>query len=165
MRSVRQQARRRTVCGRSRCRGSVILETAVALPLLAVILFGIAEVGVIGNEMVELTRVSREATRGASRGWTPEQIGFYVNGLTSIDPDRLTVTSEYQAYDSDTGTYGAWTPLISVGPCNNARDGDRVRVSLRYQHEFTAGGLFSGLVEDPDSGTMELSAKTTLRRD
>jgi len=164
MRLARRSGRK-TASSRRRRRGGVTIETAVTLPILAVIFFGVTEVGLIADRTAELTRTSREAARGASRGWTPALIEDCVDGLTSLDPNRISVTCEYQPLDHETGVYGSWTPLGSVGPCNNARDGDRVRVRMEYEHVLVSGRMFAGLVDGPEEGTKTLSAVTTLRRD
>ncbi|MBD3292804.1 MAG: hypothetical protein GF393_07745 [Armatimonadia bacterium] len=150
---------------RRRRRGGVTLETAFTLPLLTVIFFGVVEIGLMTDTVVELSRVAREAARGASRGWTPAQIDTYVQGLENVDPQELTSFYEYQPLDRDTGTYGVWQSLSSIGPCNNARDGDRVRVRLQYEHHLISGGFFAGLADDTEAQTTTLSAVTTLRRD
>ncbi|MFW6156100.1 MAG: TadE family protein [Armatimonadota bacterium] len=141
------------------------VETALAVPLLILIFFGVVEIGIMADSVVELTRVTREAARGASRGWTPSQVSSFLQQLRSIDPETITVECEYQPLDPETGEYGAWQPLTSVGSFNSARDGDRVRVVLTCEHKLISGGLFGGLVDDPQTGTTTLSATATFRRD
>jgi len=165
MRSNSRGVCRRVGPSRRRVRGGVTIETAVTLPILAVIFFGMTEVGLMADATTNLTSMAREAARGASRGWTPAQINDYIDGITDLDPDRLSVACEYQPLDGETGVRGAWQPLGSVGPCNNARDGDRVRVRLEYQHELMSGPLFPGLADGQEEGTKTLCAVTTLRRD
>jgi len=165
MRSASSRTNREAARRRSRCRGGVTLEMAFTLPVLTVIFFGVVETGLIAHTALEITRISREAARGASRGWTPSQINAYTSGLQSVLSQRMSVICEYQPFDRDTGTYGSWTPLGSIGPCNNARDGDRVRVRIDYAHELVSGGLFAALVDNPEQGTTMLSSATTLRRD
>lgn len=155
----------RTRRGSSRRFGGVLIETAFTLPVLALIFFGVVEVGLMADNVVELSRVAREAARGASRGWTPTQMDTYLQGLENLDPAELSAVYEYQSFDRDTGVYGAWLPLTSIGPCNNARDGDRVRVSLQYEHALISGGFFAGLADDPEAQTKMLVAEATLRRD
>jgi len=132
---------------------------------MAVIFFGVIEVGLMTDQVVELSRVAREAARGASTGWTPTQIDAYLEDLENIDPQELTATCEYQQLDKTTGTYGSWLHLGSIGPCNNARCGDRVRVRLQYSHRLISGGFFAGLADDVDAQTTTLAAAATLRRD
>ncbi len=142
------------------------MEMAIVAPVLLALLFGTIEAGLMAQNTMTLNELARQAARGASRGWTPSRMDACIDAAADrLDLARLTRSYEYRRFDEDTNTWGSWTALGSLGPFNNARDGDRVRVQLSYRHKLVSGRLFEGLLGDAQDGSVTLSASVTLRHE
>jgi len=147
-------------------RGTVTLELAVLAPLLIIVLFGCMEASLLGADMLTLNDLGRQASRIAAKGATPEEIDATIDAAqTRLDTLRLGRSYEYAPYDPDTGTWGQWQPLGSIGPFNTASDRDRVRVSLSYAHHPVGGRLFDLLLEGSEDDSVVLRSNMIVRRE
>jgi len=138
----------------------------MVLPLLLVLLFGIIEFGLIVKDVMGINQAAREGARAAVVGATPSIIDVRINGAAAtLDVNQLTKLYEYRHLYEDTATWGEWTVLGTCDGDNNAVDGDQIRVSIDYTHQLVSGGLFSGLADNPEEGTMTLSSAIIMRRE
>ncbi len=149
-----------------RTEGSTTVELAIVAPLLIFLLFGIIEFGLMVRVLVDVSHGAREGARSASVGATPETLHARVLGAVSgIGSDRLEITAEYRSFEDSTGTWTNWTTLGSSNGHNDARPGDQIRVGVSYPHQLATGGLFSGLADDPETGTITLRTSTVMQRE
>jgi Flp pilus assembly protein TadG len=89
-----------------------MVEFALVLPLLAVLLFGVIQFGIVFNHYLDLTDAVRAGARKAAvsrqtsdpLGPTDAATQAVVNsaGDISIDPNKVTVTSSWQPGDDVT---------------------------------------------------------------
>ncbi len=159
---VRERGRR----ARGPRSGISTVELAMVLPLLLVLLFGIIEFGLIVKDVMGINQAAREGARAAVVGATPSIIDVRINGAAAtLDVNQLTKLYEYRHLYEDTATWGEWTVLGTCDGDNNAVDGDQIRVSIDYTHQLVSGGLFSGLADNPEEGTMTLSSAIIMRRE
>ncbi len=140
--------------------GTATVEAAIVLPVLLTLLFGMLELGLMARSSLALGHLGREAVRVAIVGATPTRINSFIGEISSgINDARLTTTLEYRALDTDTGTWGSWTPLATgEDGLNIARSGDQVRVSLQYDYQLASGDLFAVIVGATDDNTVPLEA-------
>jgi Flp pilus assembly protein TadG len=72
-------------------RGQSTVELALVLPLIALLLLGLFQVGVIARDRVALVHAAREGVRVAVMDPSPEAVTVAVRGATSLDPSALRV--------------------------------------------------------------------------
>ena len=92
--------------------GQTMVEFALVLPLLAVLLFGVIQFGIVFNHYLDLTDAVRAGARKAAvsrqtsdpLGPTDAATQAVVNsaGDITIDPNKVTVTSSWQPGDDVT---------------------------------------------------------------
>ena len=150
--------------------GAVSVEMALVAPLLIVLLFGILEFGLVIKDYLGINQAAREAARIAAVGAPIGTIDVRLDGSApTIDISKLTRTYEYRTFSESTGAWSAWLPLTNVGSGsdtqNSAPEGAQVRVSLTYPHALLTGPLFARLADDPDTGTIILTAAMVMRRE
>ena len=114
--------------------GQASVELALALPLVAVLLLAIVQVGLVVRDQVLLTHAAREAARVAAVDPDEAAVVAAARAGGGLDPARLSV---------DIGARGA--------------AGSRVRVRLTYT-EPTDVPLVGSFV-----GDLELHAEATMR--
>jgi Flp pilus assembly protein TadG len=93
-------------------KGQTMAEFALVLPLLAVLLFGVIQFGIVFNNYLDLTDAVRAGARKAAvsrntsdpSGPTGVATQAVVNsaGDITIDPNKVTVTSDWQPGDDVT---------------------------------------------------------------
>ena len=106
--------------------GQTLVEFALVLPLLAILLFGIVQFGVVYNHYIDLTDAVRAGARKAavSRQTTDPSgpVGVTKTAVISsasditVDPNNITVTSDWQPGDDVTvqATYPYSISLLGV---------------------------------------------------
>ena len=114
--------------------GQASVELALALPLVAVLLLAIVQVGLVVRDQVLLTHAAREAARTAA-----------------VDPDVAAVVAAARAGG------GLEPARLSVQVVGRGATGSRVRVRLTYS-EPTDVPLVGSFV-----GDLELHAEATMR--
>jgi Flp pilus assembly protein TadG len=107
-------------------RGQTLVEFALVLPLLAILLFGIIQFGIVYNNYIDLTDAVRAGARKAavSRQTTDPSgpVGVTKSAVVNsagdikIDPASITVTSDWQPGDDVTvqATYPYSINLLGV---------------------------------------------------
>lgn len=146
--------------------GQSLVEFALIAPLLFALLFSLIEFGTVFSIYVGLTNSAREAARVAS-------IYQYDQTNPPATPAYTTVDAQREA-QADQAIMATLNPLIKVTgvtqlgsprytyepatpPSNNYRYGDKVIVTLRYQHQWFFGlFLFS-------STAVTLQAQSEMR--
>jgi len=146
-------------------RGSVSVEMAIVVPVLALLLFGVIEVGLVFRDAAVLEAACREGVRAAALGngtaTVQDRVAAAATGLVAAS---VTVATHYRTYDN--GVWGNWTLLPPGGAApNGAPTGSQVRVTLSYPHRLIAGGLFPGLMTDPQNKTLTIHASLVMRRE
>lgn len=123
-------------------RGVAIIETALTLPLLLLLLFGIMNYGIALYNKAVITNASREAARAG--------IVFSSDGVDFDEVEAIAV-----AYCADKLiTFG--DPATADVTVDNA-DAETLRVRVEYDFESVAGGL-PGI-----AGLLNLSAETLMK--
>ena len=147
-------------------RGATTVELAMVAPLLIFLLFGIIEFGLMVKDLVGINQAAREGARSAVVGATPTTLDARIGGAApTIDATTLSIQYDYRSFDESAGTWSSWQTLGVDGSENNAEPGDQIRVSIDYPHQLATGGLFAGLVNDPENGTMTLSTAIVMQRE
>jgi Flp pilus assembly protein TadG len=149
---------RRAVTNRTvpRRRGIVSVELALTLPLLLLLLFGIAELSLIFADESALANASRQAARAASLGQAVENVqSVAINSL----PHNITLPTgniSLQHRSLVSGSWTAWTALadtnVSGVTTNNAASGDQIQVMLTYAHPLVT----SLVLQNARQGTITL---------
>ncbi len=149
-----------------RRRGATTVELAMVAPLLIFLLFGIIEFGLMVKDLVGVNQAAREGARSAAVGATPSTLDTRIAGAApTINGADLSITYDYRAFDESTGTWGSWTTLGTDGGENNAEAGDQIRITINYPHQLVTGGLFAGLADDPETGTVTLNTAIVMQRE
>jgi len=156
--------------GEMRRRGAVSVEMALVAPVLIVLLFGIVEFGLVIKDYLGINQAAREAARTAVVGGTLLAMDARLDGSApTIDTSQISRTYEYRTFSESGGIWSGWMPLANVGSGsdtqNNAPEGAQVRVSVSYPHPLLTGPLFARLADDPDTGTIILTAAMVMRRE
>jgi Flp pilus assembly protein TadG len=86
--------------------GQTLVEFALVLPLLAVLLFGVIQFGIVFNHYLDLTdavragarkaAVSRQTSDPIGRDGVATQAVVNSAGDITIDPNKVTITSSWQ---------------------------------------------------------------------
>ena len=135
-------------------------------PLLIFLLFGIIEFGLMVKDLVGVNQAAREGARSAAVGATPATLNTRIAGSApTINADNLDITYEFRTFDEASGSWGSWQTLGVDGSENNAKSGDQIRISIQYPHQLVTGGLFAGLADDPENGTITLSTAIVMQRE
>ncbi|WP_432357097.1 TadE/TadG family type IV pilus assembly protein [Sporosarcina sp. UB5] len=120
-------------------RGQALVETALLLPILLILLFGITDLGRVFHAYLTLDHAGREAARVAAIGADDAEIIDKIELATgSLNEDKLTHT-------------------ISPQGKSNRPSGSEVTITLNYSIELLTP-LISHL-----SGPIELENKTVMR--
>jgi Flp pilus assembly protein TadG len=89
--------------------GQTMVEFALVLPLLALLLFGVIQFGIVFNHYLDLTDAVRAGARKAAVSrqagnptGTAVQAVVDSAGDITIDPTKVTVTSDWESGDSVT---------------------------------------------------------------
>ncbi len=100
--------------------GQAAVELALALPLLALLLLALAQVGLIVGQQVLVTHAAREAVRQAAVDSDPGAPARAARESSPLDPERLTVEVHGRGSTGSRVTvqvvYRAETDLPLVGP-------------------------------------------------
>lgn len=135
-------------------------------PLLIFLLFGIIEFGLMVKDLVGVNQAAREGARSAAVGATPSTLTTRIGGAApTINASDLNITYDYRAFDENTGSWGSWQSLGVDGSENNAQAGDQIRITIQYPHQLVTGGLFAGLADDPENGTITLNTAIVMQRE
>ncbi|MFP4248551.1 MAG: TadE/TadG family type IV pilus assembly protein [Armatimonadota bacterium] len=147
-------------------RGATTVEVAMVAPLLIFLLFGIIEFGLMVKDLVGVNQAAREGARSAAVGATPTTLNARIAGAApTIDTSALNIEYDRRTFDESSGTWGSWQTLGVDGEKNNAAPGDQIRISVEYPHQLVTGGLFAGLADDPENGTITLSTAIVMQRE
>lgn len=147
-------------------RGVATVEMAIILPLLAAMLFGTLEIGLMAKTAHSLHHVAREASRVASTGATLSRIQSHIaNTAPELNTNNLTTTLEYRSWDETAGAWGTWTTLSDDGTQNTAVSGDQIRVQVQYPHSLATKGIFSMAVATDEGNTVSLDASIVSMRE
>jgi Flp pilus assembly protein TadG len=93
-------------------KGQAMVETALVLPLLVILIFGIVEFGRIFNAYLIISSVSRDGARWASVGYKGDEVRQLVNQeIVTLNKDNL---------------------KIYVSPENDRNQGGSVNVTVEY---------------------------------
>jgi hypothetical protein len=94
-------------------RGQAAVELALALPLVALLLLAVVQVGLVVRDQVLATHAAREAARAAAVGSPPRAAALAGSGLRG---DRLTVDVGRGELVRVAVRYRAPTDLPLIGP-------------------------------------------------
>lgn len=146
-------------------RGAAAVEMALVVPLLVLLMFGIAELGLMMHSLMQVRNVAREGARQASVGATPQDVrNRMIATVGNLDTGAMRFTLQYRTY-SPGGSWGAWTTLGTDGDRNDAPSGSHVRVLVTYEHPLVMPGLFGRFADDSERGTKTLEAEVVMRRE
>ncbi len=135
-------------------------------PLLIFLLFGIIEFGLMVKDLVGVNQAAREGARSAAVGATPTTLTTRIAGAApTINAGNLNATYHYRSFNEGTGAWGSWLSLGIDGSENNAQAGDQIRITIQYPHQLVTGGLFAGLADDPENGTITLNTAIVMQRE
>ncbi len=155
------KVRRRTTLG------TVTVEMAIVAPILAVLLFGIIEFGLIFRELLGLKQGAREGVRAAAVAASTTDICNRIeDSLSGLSTEELQIQLEYRTYSSEWSSWYTLGDMSSGGYVqNDAPTGSQIRVLVTYPHQLATGGLFSHLADEPGGQTITLTAQMTMRRE
>ena len=147
--------------------GTATVELALVMPLLLVLLMGIIEFGLLFEDFMLLKNAAREGARTGATGDSTSAIADHVeNAAAQLAAETLTITQQYGLYDEGSWT---WYTLGNVSSdeevINNAPTGSFINIEVSYPHPLVATGLLPGLEDEPGSGTINLTATATFRRE
>jgi Flp pilus assembly protein TadG len=90
-------------------KGQTVVEFALVLPLLALLLFGVVQFGVVFNNYIDLTdavragarkaAVSRQTSDASGPAGVTKQAVINSAGDITLDPNKITVTSDWAPGD------------------------------------------------------------------
>jgi Flp pilus assembly protein TadG len=120
-------------------KGQALVETALVMPIIILLLMGIIDFGLMFNNYLMVSNVSREAARSAAIGATDVEIDALVDTMSgTLDPSKLTIT---------------------ISPIQSERKkGDEVVVTAEYDYNLITP-LIKALVSEP----IHLIGKTAMR--
>ncbi|SHH97041.1 TadE/TadG family type IV pilus assembly protein [Clostridium grantii] len=119
-------------------KGQALVETALLLPIMLMLIFGIIEFGLILNTNIVVSNASREGARYASLGYTDSEVKTLVNNETST----LTIKETKINYE------------------NKGTDDENVEVIVTCSYKLITpivGNLIS------ESGTFDIKSSTKMR--
>ncbi len=126
-------------------RGANLVEMALVLPLLALLLFGVVDMGRAFHSYIVVTNASREGARRASR--VPKYQGSLAVSAIEAAVRQEAANSGVDLQTSNSG--------IVIGASAGLDSGDPISVTVHYTFTTLIGGLV-GLPEFPMSGTTEM---------
>lgn len=145
--------------------GTVAVEFALVAPLLLVLLFGIAELGLLFKDLLILNNAAREGGRAGALGATTSTIAeTSLSSTTGLRTEDISITQQYGTYDEETQTW-TWMALGDNEDQNNAPAGAQVKITLSYPHTLVTAGLFPGLGDEEGGATVTLTAVSVMRRE
>jgi TadE-like protein len=100
--------------GGQRDRGAAAVETAIVLPLLLMLIFGLIDFGRMLNAQITLTEAAREGARAAALGGDPEARAKAVAGDLDISVDPGTPCSA-STPDAQVEVHHVFTFVTPVG--------------------------------------------------
>ncbi len=127
-------------------KGTSIVETAIALPLLLLLIFGIAECGIILYDKAVITNASREGARAG-----------IVQAL--VRADEAAIRSVVNSYASARLiNFGSASLNTSVpdAPCTGF--GSPLTVNVSYRYHFLVLPFVSSVI-----GPVDMGAKTVMK--
>jgi Flp pilus assembly protein TadG len=97
-------------------RGQAALELALCLPILALLLLAVVQVGVVVRDQVAVVHAAREGARAAAvTGGGPGDAVAAAHGAVRLDPGRLSVDASRRDVVRVTVSYRAATDVPLVG--------------------------------------------------
>lgn len=110
--------------------GQALVEFAVVLPVLLLLIMGIAQFGMAFSSYLTLENASRDATRAGIIGYSDEEIHDVISTFSpGLESDKLTIT---------------------ITPSDGSRtSGDTLTVKLTYNYELTVpiiSSIFSNMI-------------------
>jgi Flp pilus assembly protein TadG len=140
-------------------KGLAMVEAAIILPVFILIMFGIAELGIVLYDQAVITNISREAARSGIALRTPELTDAQIQTIatdicegTNLDERRIVIGFR----PGETCTVPA--------PSRTTVNGDRllsVTVNFNY-FSLVIGPLLTMFPGDPFPNPLRLSATTTM---
>jgi Flp pilus assembly protein TadG len=138
------------------CKGASAVEFALVLPLLAVILFGIVEFGLLLYNKQVITNASREGARFGIVSSTPrKQFG---NATT---PDTIIYRVRQYCANNLTSFSGNSETVFSGTACSGF--GNDLTVTVNYNHNFLVFPNVLNLIHGSISGSIPLTATTVMK--
>ncbi len=147
--------------------GTATIEFALVVPLLLVLLLGIAEFGLLFEDFIIAKNAAREAARcGALGASTTEIEAKIVEVAAGLAEDEITITQEYGIYSGGSWSWQALGDQAGdQGLENDAPTGSHVRISLSYPHPLLVASLIPELEDEPGGGTITITADAVFRRE
>lgn len=142
------------------CRGTAVVEFAVATPLLLLLLLATAELGRAFLQYTILSYAVREAARFASENSIDGQTGLVV-----VSTQTATSTRNLAVYGNVGGTGSPRLPSFATGQVAvQASGGTNVTVAATYPYVPMVGASLPAFgLGDPISLTINLQIVTTMR--
>lgn len=146
-------------------RGVASVEAAVVVPIMALLLFGLGELGLMLRAGFELNSIARDAARSLSAGEAPHVVMLRVSeAATSLDRQQMTVMLQFRTY-LGSGTWSStWQTVQANGDENTAPTHSQMRATVTYNHRLLLPGLLRFLVDDVEQGTRSLNTWATMLR-
>lgn len=145
--------------------GTATVELALVAPILLVLLFGIAEFGLLFKDLLILNNAAQAGSRAAALGATTTTIADTVlNAAAQLNTEDLSITQQYGTYNEETQTW-SWVDLGDAEGHNDAPAGAQIRIALAYAHTLVAAGLFPSLGDEEGGSTITVTAASVMRRE
>jgi Flp pilus assembly protein TadG len=140
-----------------RQRGQSLAETAIMVPILLILVFGVVEFSMAFRAYTVLTNATREGARNGAIGATA--------GSYPSDCSAGTATIVGKTCANLTGLSSANVTGVSVSYPNGNKPGQKVVVTTNYTyHYFTpVGGLIHFFSGGALQKTIDLKSSTTMR--
>lgn len=139
-------------------RGLAMVEFVIGLPILLLLLLGVAEVGRMVSEYNMLTIATRDAARYISRNAVNP-----VLGTVDLPGDKLSIARNLLVYNSP----AAGTPILSGLSTSNVQivlvGTEHVRVTVTYNFRPVVGNRIPGFFGEDISLLVPLTASTVMR--
>lgn len=146
-------------------RGVASVEAAIVVPIMALLLFGLGELGLMLRAGFELNSITRDAARSLSAGEAPHVVALRISEATgSLDRQQMTVTLQFRTYIGNGVWSSTWQTVQANGDENTAPTHSQMRATITYNHRLLLPGLLPFLVDDPARGTRTLTASATMLR-
>ena len=145
--------------------GSLSAELAVVTPVLALLLFGIVDFGLMFRSKMQLTSLAELAARAAASGETPGRIAEDMAGTTTgLEPDKLSITLQYRGYVGNSTWDDAWYTVGTIGERNSAPLFSKIRAVANDEHQLVVPGLFHDFMPMSPDGKRIISAEVSMLR-
>ncbi len=149
----------------SKQRGAVILEFAIILPLLAVLVIGVTELGTAFFALNTLNKAVRDGARLKADSLAPNQAPGVTLTDAQIQAQVLSVMNGLPAfYVHNSTNVPIPIPTVLVPPVTGLQ---HVQVSATYNHQLLLGQVFGSLLSLIGGGgfnnPIPLSAQATMR--